>query len=72
MTLTDIREKLLSIAISIEKYPYEFISEELMCLADDIQEIENDVVGTIAGISQALKDYEKKKNDTNPFSFYDC
>ena len=61
MTLTEISQKLVNLAISIESYSKEYISEELFCLADSIDDLENDVVGTIAGLSKVLKEFERKE-----------
>ncbi len=55
MTLTDIRLKLADMAMCLESYSYDHISEELLVLSDELEDLEYEVVGTLSGLAQGLK-----------------
>lgn len=59
MTLNDIRSKLTDIAMSVETFNLDYLSEELFCLADEIDRINEGVVGTIAFMSDALREFNR-------------
>lgn len=68
MNLIDIADKLTNISIHIEKYPIAFLGEELLVIADDIRELDAEVIGTISGLAQGLKEFEKENLDF-PYPF---
>jgi len=70
MTLTEISYKLQELAMTIEKFSHDRISEELFVIADYVDDLENDVTGTIVELNKGIKDLESmesklKINDNN-------
>jgi hypothetical protein len=56
MTLIEIRGRLCALAMNVEEYSNSLLSEELLVLSDCLDDIQNDVVGTISGIAKGLKE----------------
>jgi len=62
-------DRLSHIAIHIEEFSLDFLSEELMVMSDDIRELEEEAVGTLSGLAKGLKEMEREYLEPpSPFS----
>ena len=47
MTFTEIHDKLIDFALDIEKYHPDYLSEEMLILADEISDLESSILNMI-------------------------